>query len=378
MGSMHFGGAERVLVDVLNNIDYARYDVTLLLMYGGGTLLSQLPKEVCVVSAFKTADKAKWIELVMKISNSVYGLILDRAMRKAVGNRRFDIAVSFLEGTAARMHYILDNVADHNYSWVHCNFEQFKWYLNFMPCKMLNRFYSRLDGVAAISDVAADAFCRVVPTSAPVRTIYNVANLERIQSLGSDGAIRMGTKYEVCMVGRLIPVKGHILAIDAIKLLRDRGIDAGLRIVGDGPVMAQVQAYAAQKFNPKNISTPHSASVDSPIVSFVGFSENPYKFIASCDVMLIASETEGLGMTAVEAMALGKTVVSTDIDGPRELLEGGYGYLCQRTSRAISEAIAISFCQPIDPDVARHRAADFSPKSILSKIYEFIDPENNM
>lgn len=355
---MNFGGAERVLIDILDNFDFDCYDVTLLLLYGGGQLIEQLPPELKVAYVFKNSDEYRKIESLLR-PFWLYNWYVGRRMCRLLGKQHFDIAVSFMEGSSARMHYILKDVALRNYAWIHCDFERFKWYLRLMPTKILKPFYDRMDGIAAVSDATAEAFHRVVATETPLRTIHNICHVDRIRRLAAMPCERLGRSHEVCIVGRLIPVKGHRLAIDAIRLVRERGVDVGLRIVGTGPLMDELTSYVAE-------------SGLSDVVCFTGFDSNPYRYMSVADTVLIASESEGSPMVVIEALAVGRTIVSTDIEVVHELLSDRCGIICKQTPESMADALIYSFDNPVDATAARARADEFSPSVTMSKIYSFI------
>ena len=58
---------------------------------------------------------------------------------------------------------------------------------------------------------------------------------------------------------------------------------------------------------------------------------NPYPILNKCDCFVLSSRYEGLPMVIMEALILNKHVISTNITGPKEFLENGYGYLVQES-----------------------------------------------
>jgi glycosyltransferase involved in cell wall biosynthesis len=85
-------------------------------------------------------------------------------------------------------------------------------------------------------------------------------------------------------------------------------------------------------------------------VFLVGYDKNPYRWLARCDVFVLSSINEGFGNVLVEAMAFGKTVVSTDCpSGPEEILrDGAFGYLCEPGNpQALADAIGRGLERPM-------------------------------
>ena len=75
-------------------------------------------------------------------------------------------------------------------------------------------------------------------------------------------------------------------------------------------------------------------------VILLGKKENPYPYIAACDLYVQPSRFEGYPMTVLEALVLGKPVVSTDNGGAKELLtDGQNGTLCPISGDAIAQSV---------------------------------------
>ncbi|MDO9373194.1 MAG: glycosyltransferase [Ferruginibacter sp.] len=118
-------------------------------------------------------------------------------------------------------------------------------------------------------------------------------------------------------IGRLSEQKDQLTLIKAFQLYLKYDPQAILFIVGTGPLQSQLESYIKTYELQKE-------------VILAGFQDNPYNWILACDVFVLSSKYEGFGNVIVEAMALGKTVVSTDCpSGPAEILEDGrLGFLC--------------------------------------------------
>ena len=113
----------------------------------------------------------------------------------------------------------------------------------------------------------------------------------------------------------LRPEKNHLQLVDAIALLRANGIPARALIIGDGPMRAAVEARARGR------------GVENDVV-ISGFQHDVRPYVAACDVMTLCSFTEAFSMAAVEAMALGKPVVHSNVGGASEMIVPGHnGFL---------------------------------------------------
>lgn len=114
----------------------------------------------------------------------------------------------------------------------------------------------------------------------------------------------------VVSVARFTPTKRHDVVIEALGLLRDRDVDVHFTLVGSGAVLDETKVKAAS-----NRVTPH--------VTFTGAlsPERVAEELAAADVFVLASMTEGMPGSVLEAMAAGLPVVATDVPGTRELVE---------------------------------------------------------
>ena len=66
---------------------------------------------------------------------------------------------------------------------------------------------------------------------------------------------------------------------------------------------------------------------------------NPFPILASCDAFILSSFYEGLPMSIMEALILGKPVISTAISGPKEFLEQGYGRIVDDSEDGLYEGM---------------------------------------
>lgn len=176
------------------------------------------------------------------------------------------------------------------------------------------RFYSLLDSAATriagatVCYVTRDllAYYRQAHAGLRTRVVSNgVAIIDRCQ-LQHPPEFSEGY-FNLTIVGRLDPVKGHHLAMKAIA---DKGLSPNLHlhIIGVGPCEAELKALA------KDLGIVHR-------VHFLGFQRNIYDYIAYSDVLLMPSLHEGLPYTLLEAMALGRPIIAARVGGLAEVLQ---------------------------------------------------------
>ncbi len=122
-------------------------------------------------------------------------------------------------------------------------------------------------------------------------------------------------KTLVC-VGRLCEQKGQLLLIDALAALKQRGHDARLVLVGDGEMRRDVEAAIARH-----------ALQDAVTITGWASAEAVRTHLRQARAMVLPSFAEGLPVVIMEALALGRPVVSTYIAGIPELVDENCGWL---------------------------------------------------
>lgn len=146
--------------------------------------------------------------------------------------------------------------------------------------------------------------------------IYNGIDVKAIEQssehLGHDMLSVKGRQAPVFLcVARLIPEKGvDILIKAAAMLLQKCGGDTAFPrflIAGDGPEFEKLQQM------------PQQLDIDRH-VEFLGFRADIYRWIRACDVVVLPSYSEGLGLSLLEAMALKKPVIGTSVGGIPEIV----------------------------------------------------------
>lgn len=180
-----------------------------------------------------------------------------------------------------------------------------------------DRFVTRrlVDKVIAVSSEIEQALGRLYGQGRLV-CIHNGIDLEAVRvttqradkrkEWGVDGkAILIGT------VGRLAPVKGHAVLLEAFRILSQFHPNVVLIFVGDGPLRVELEAEANRMGLGRT-------------VIFSGHQEQSYDFINMMDVFVLPSLHEGIPMVLLEALALRRPVVASRVGGIPEVLAHSY------------------------------------------------------
>ena len=114
----------------------------------------------------------------------------------------------------------------------------------------------------------------------------------------------------ILYVGSLIPRKSVATLIEALEVIQSGGKPATAAIVGAGPELDRLREQA------------QSASVDVRLVGERTPSAIP-AWLSAAEVLVLPSRSEGRPLVILEALAIGRAVIATDIDGTRELVRHG-------------------------------------------------------
>ena len=322
--SLAGGGAERVAVEILNGLDGSAWDRSMYLFSREGPYLSEVAGDVHLASGNSSSRLGRWREL-----------------RRFIAATQPDVVMVFLSyftalaavrmaGTPAKVVFnqgtpVSAFLQDADYSWRRPLRRRL-----FAAAARLG--YAAADLVIATSrGVAADLTAAFGIDPSRVRVIPNPVDLDAIRrSAGEtlDAGDGAGLETPVIVAaGRLADVKNYPLLIDALALVRAR-VPARLVVLGDGDRLQELRRLAAQR------------GVGDAI-TWCGFQQNPWKYIARADVFALTSRYEGFGNVLAEAMACGVPVVATRSAGTEEVVRDGVnGLLVPHSAEIVAAALS--------------------------------------
>jgi glycosyltransferase involved in cell wall biosynthesis len=135
---------------------------------------------------------------------------------------------------------------------------------------------------------------------------------EAVTEIGIDRVkkeLAMEQKPTLVCVSRLDRWKGHVYLFEAVSSLKDEFPDMTLYLVGEGPDRTRLEATAQEAGIARS-------------VRFLGWRDDALEIMAAADVIVHPSLSEALSSVVIEATALGKPTVASDVSGVRETLEG--------------------------------------------------------
>ncbi|HET7745567.1 MAG TPA: glycosyltransferase [Gaiellaceae bacterium] len=177
-----------------------------------------------------------------------------------------------------------------------------------------------------------------------------------------DGVVSVPSEPRLLCVGRLIPIKGHLVLLRALAQARARVPGVTLAVAGRGPLEPALRSYARE------------LGLESA-VEFLGFVSPVQKAVADAAIVVVPSLGEGFGMVALEAMERGRPVIVSAVGGlPEIVVDGETGIVVPPgDAEALAEAI-VRLAGDLDAAAAmgrraRERAlAEFPPERSASRI----------
>ncbi|MCP3761406.1 glycosyltransferase family 4 protein [Domibacillus sp. A3M-37] len=124
-------------------------------------------------------------------------------------------------------------------------------------------------------------------------------------------------EFIILMIAEINKNKNHIQMIDAVEILKKRGIKVNVLCAGDGPLFEDIRKHIENR------------GLDQSI-QMLGFRTDIPELIAACDIGILMSHREGLPRNIMELMACKKPVIGTNIRGIRDIIKNGQnGYIVE-------------------------------------------------
>lgn len=358
--SLGGGGAERVLVNLVNNLDKTKYRVTVQTLFDIGVNRQYLNKDIEYIPGFK-----KQIPGNVKILK----LFSPETLYRSIVKKKYDIVVSYLEGPTARIVSGCPYLDSKLISWIHVEQKSkevasysFKSYEEAQKC------YMRFNITVCVANTVKEDFSSIFTLNKPCIVLYNTNEDQEIIQKSKEKPSDFVKPDEITIfsVGRLRKEKGYDRLIKVHRQLIDQGLKHQIFILGEGSEKDRLHKQICEN---EVSSTFH----------LLGFHNNPYKYIVHADLFVCSSRREGFSTAVTEALILGLPVVSTCCSGAYELLgkNNEYGIVAENSERGIYDAIYQMLNTPglIEhyKEKASERGAFFSKENTVKAVEDLLD-----
>ncbi|MDJ0356572.1 CDP-glycerol glycerophosphotransferase family protein [Paenarthrobacter sp. PH39-S1] len=268
----------------------------------------------------------------------IYHRAFEREFRRMFGYAVFDSVVCF-EGYArfwAALFANSTNPGARKSIYLHNDMHR-EWLHRFRYLESMFRLYGSYQQLVSVTKSVSEENVRQLSAKFDLRPelftfCNNVVNAEESKQLATealDGDLADwigGDTTLFLTLGRLSPEKGHAKLIRAFAKIVDSNPNCKLAILGDGPLKEDLESLI------------QSLSLESHVL-LAGLWLNPFPALERADCFVFSSDYEGQGLVVLEALILNKPVVSTDVVGPKSVLEGGYGMLVDNSVNGLVDGM---------------------------------------
>ncbi len=316
------GGAEKVLVNLVNNMDRKKFDITVKTLFDVGVnrdkLLPHIKREYCIKKQFRGNSK-------------LFLMFKPETLFKKFVKKHYDIVVSYLEGPTARIVSGCNDKDTKLVSWIHVE-QHTKEALagSFRNYDEAERCYNRYDNTVCVSEFVKEDFSKILDFKKPIEVLYNTNETNQIIELSKEKIIDYDFSKKITLigVGTIKKSKGFDKIARIHKRLLDEGIEHNIIVLGRGPEEQSIKNLI------KDLKIENTFKL-------LGYNTNPYKYLKNSDLFICASISEGFSTAATEALIVGTPVCTVDVSGMKEMLgqNNEYGIVTENNEDALYEGI---------------------------------------
>ncbi len=319
---MEEGGAQRVLLNLVNNLDPIKFDISVVALFGGGVNEGSFAPHIHYRAVFRKPIRGNRIFFKLFSPKSLYRYCV---------REQYDIVVSYLEGISARIVSGCNSANTKLVSWIHGEQHTYKnLAASFRSRKEAHSCYHRFHKTVMVADGVQKDFCRILGFTAPHTVLYNTIESDKIikKSFETSDINMHKDGTNLIAVGMLRPVKGYDRLLRIINRLVKEGYAVHLYILGIGPLEKVLKNYI-------------SANNLEEHITMLGYQANPFKYVRNSDLFVCASHAEGFSTAATEALIVGTPVCTVEVSGMKELLgeHNEYGIVTENSEDALYDGI---------------------------------------
>ncbi len=317
------GGAEKVLVNLVNNMDRSKFDISVTVLFGGGVNEQFLKPDIHYRAVFSRTFHG---------NSHIMKLLTPAQLHRLFVNDEYDIEVAYLEGPAARIISGSQNKSTKLVSWIHIEQNSAEDAArSFRSIKEAVSCYNHFDRIIGVSEEVRRTFLKALPVKVPMQVLYNTNESTAIvrQSQDTvDNSLFRSDEIKLVGVGKLLKNKGFDRMARIVKRLDSEGYPVHLYALGIGPLRDDLERYSAENHLEEKIT-------------LLGYQTNPYKYVSKCDLFVCASLAEGFSTAATEALIVGTPVCTVEVSGMKEMLgeHNEWGVVTENSEEALYRGI---------------------------------------
>ncbi|MFQ7311617.1 MAG: glycosyltransferase [Sellimonas sp.] len=340
------GGAEKVLVNLVNNMDTMKFDITVMTLFDIGVNRQFLNVNIKYKTVFSK---------VFPANSHIMKLMSPTALHKIFIKEHYDIEVAYLEGPCSRIISGCPYKDTKLVSWIHIEQKTKKRATaSFRNMIEAIRCYNKFNQIVCVSETVKTDFLMIFPISVPIDVYYNTNESSKIV-IASEEVVKdvefSQNEFKMVGIGKLLLSKGFDRLLRIVKKFVDNGYPVHLYILGIGPEERNMKSYITENKLEKS-------------VDLLGYQVNPYKYMKRCDLFVCASHAEGFSTAATEALIVGLPVCTVEVSGMREMLgaHNEFGIITDNNDEALYKAIKELLDNPEMLKFYRNKAKDRGKK----------------
>ena len=380
---LEIGGVERSLISMLNNFDYERYDVELLLYNHSGEFMPLILKDVKLLPE-NTKYKSIRMGIGTLIKAGEYNLAFQRLRAKYGYEYRkdkslddtyqmqlmwkycnpyfpkveeeYDVAISYLWPH----NFVAEKVrAKKKIAWIHTDYSVIK------PNRIMDlKDWSKFDSIVGVSEKCVETFLKLYPSlKEKCIVVENITSPEFIRKMSEEQVSEEfeKDKFNLLTVARFSHAKGIDQGVEAIRLLRDRGINN---------IKWYIVGYGGDENKIRELITRYSLE---DMIEILGKKDNPYPYMKMCDLYMQPSRYEGKAVTVVEAQILAKPVLITNYPTAHsQVVNEVDGEICELSIDGIANGVEKFYRdrELLERYRSNCESRNYENKEELKKLYE--------
>jgi glycosyltransferase involved in cell wall biosynthesis len=348
--TLRFGGGERVAANLINGLSRFSELEIVVFVYDEKQIDYDVASEILIVSINEPTDIHIFLPKISSFIRKIFKI------RRQLKKHRVDIALSIMP--SMNLLLTLSFLKVKKIITVHNIIRERQSYTYKIISMLQKVFYRQADKVIAVSQGVKQSLLRLEP-SLEIEVIYNPLNLEEIKEKSNEKIKENIGKY-IIGVGRLTEQKGFDLLVKAFSKLSNKNLN--LVIIGDGVKKDELEKQVNNLGLEKR-------------VFFLGFNENPYKYMKNSECFVLSSRWEGFGLVLAEAMATGAKVVSFDCkSGPAEIVSSEEIGSLAEAENVVDLVSKIEMRLSTESDLikVKERINEFEIKTVSEKYYNLI------
>ena len=353
---LHHGGAEKVLVNLVNNMDPEQFEIHVTALFGGGVNEQFLAPHVRFRAIFPKPFPG---------NSHLMKLFSPQLLHRMFVREHYDVEIAYLEGPASRIISGCTAPDTKTVTWIHCTMKsQEEFAVGFRSVDEAKRCFSRFDRGVFVSKGVLEAFRNYCPLK-HMQVLYNTNESDKLLKLAAEAAELPGAGLHWCGVGKLVKNKCFDRMLRIQKRLLDEGYPVHFLALGEGDQRPELERYVRD-----NGMEEH--------VTFLGYQTNPCKYVAKCDLFVCASYAEGFSTAATEALIVGTPVCTVEVSGMKEMLgeNNEWGIVTENDENALYEGIKSLLDDPAllahYKKQAAERGKTFSTENTVNAVHEML------